>query len=74
MENPFPSSFAQCHESILIAVSFGIPTVIFAEAGLSFLGLGVNDPIASWGKMVAPVMLMSGSIGTWLFSQLWQLL
>ena len=37
---------------ILIAVSFGIPAVIFAEAGLSFLGLGVNDPIASWGKMV----------------------
>ena len=37
---------------ILIAISFGIPTAIFAEAGLSFLGLGVNDPIASWGKMV----------------------
>jgi oligopeptide transport system permease protein len=37
---------------ILIAVSLGIPTAIFAEAGLSFLGLGVNDPIASWGKMV----------------------
>ena len=37
---------------ILVAVSFGIPAAIFAEAGLSFLGLGVNDPIASWGKMV----------------------
>ncbi|MEZ4606160.1 MAG: ABC transporter permease [Deinococcales bacterium] len=37
---------------ILIAVSFGIPATIFAEAGLSFLGFGVNDPIASWGKMV----------------------
>ena len=37
---------------ILIAVTFRIPAVIFAEAGLSFLGLGVNDPIASWGKMV----------------------
>lgn len=37
---------------ILVAVSFGIPIAIFAEAGLSFLGLGVNDPIASWGKMV----------------------
>ncbi|UCH26268.1 MAG: ABC transporter permease [Trueperaceae bacterium] len=37
---------------ILVAVSLGIPTAIFAEAGLSFLGLGVNDPIASWGKMV----------------------
>uniref|UniRef100_A0A540VEZ5 ABC transporter permease n=2 Tax=Litorilinea aerophila TaxID=1204385 RepID=A0A540VEZ5_9CHLR len=37
---------------LLIAVSFGIPTAIFGEAGLSFLGIGVNDPIPSWGKMV----------------------
>jgi oligopeptide transport system permease protein len=37
---------------IVVAVSFGIPATIFAEAGLSFLGLGINDPMASWGKMV----------------------
>ncbi|MGA1712145.1 MAG: ABC transporter permease [bacterium] len=37
---------------ILIAGSLGLPTASFAEAGLSGLGLGVNDPIASWGKMV----------------------
>lgn len=37
---------------LIIAVSIGIPAAIFAEAGLSFLGLGVNDPIPSWGKMV----------------------
>ena len=37
---------------ILVAVSFGIPAAMFAEAGLSFLGIGINDPIASWGKMV----------------------
>lgn len=37
---------------ILVAVSFGVPTAIFGEAGLSFLGIGVNDPVASWGKMV----------------------
>lgn len=37
---------------ILVAVSFGVPAAIFGEAGLSFLGIGVNDPIASWGKMV----------------------
>lgn len=37
---------------LLVAISFGIPAAIFAEAGLSFLGIGVNDPIASWGKMV----------------------
>jgi len=37
---------------ILVAISFGIPAAIFAEAGLSFLGIGINDPFASWGKMV----------------------
>ena len=37
---------------ILVAISFGVPAAIFGEAALSFLGLGINDPIASWGKMV----------------------
>jgi oligopeptide transport system permease protein len=37
---------------LLVAISFGVPSAIFGEAGLSFLGIGVNDPIASWGKMV----------------------
>lgn len=37
---------------LIVAVTIIIPTAIFAEAGLSFLGLGVNDPIPSWGKMV----------------------
>lgn len=37
---------------LLVAVSFAIPAAIFGEAGLSFLGIGINDPLASWGKMV----------------------
>ena len=37
---------------LLVALSFGIPGAIMAEAGLSFLGIGINDPFASWGKMV----------------------
>lgn len=37
---------------LLVAVSFGIPAAMFGEAGLSFLGIGINDPIPSWGKMV----------------------
>ncbi len=37
---------------LIVAITIGIPVAIFAEAGLSFLGLGVNDPIPSWGKMV----------------------
>ncbi len=41
---------------LIVAISIGIPVAIFAEAGLSFLGLGVNDPIPSWGKMVGNAM------------------
>jgi ABC-type dipeptide/oligopeptide/nickel transport system permease subunit len=37
---------------LIIAVTLGVPTAIFTEAGLSFLGLGINDPLPSWGKMV----------------------
>jgi oligopeptide transport system permease protein len=37
---------------LLIAFTFAVPLVIFAEAGLSFLGLGIAEPTASWGKMV----------------------
>lgn len=39
--------------SLLIMLALGIPAAIFAEAGLSFLGVGINDPTPSWGKMVS---------------------
>jgi ABC-type dipeptide/oligopeptide/nickel transport system permease subunit len=38
---------------LLIMLALGIPSAIFAEAGLSFLGVGINDPTPSWGKMVS---------------------
>ncbi|MBA3867909.1 MAG: ABC transporter permease [Chloroflexota bacterium] len=37
---------------LLINFSIAIPLAIFAEAGLSFLGIGISEPTASWGKMV----------------------
>jgi oligopeptide transport system permease protein len=40
-----------CMGSILVTVTLTIPSAIFAEAFLSFLGLGVQAPIASWGTM-----------------------
>jgi oligopeptide transport system permease protein len=36
---------------LIISFTLGIPTAMFAEAGLSFLGIGINDPLPSWGKM-----------------------
>lgn len=37
---------------IIIALTFGIPVAIFAEASLSFLGVGINPPMPSWGQML----------------------
>ncbi|HEX9243299.1 MAG TPA: ABC transporter permease [Anaeromyxobacter sp.] len=36
---------------ILVSLTFAIPSAIFAEAFLSFIGMGVAPPTASWGSM-----------------------
>ena len=36
---------------ILVAFSFAIPSAIFTEAFLSFIGMGVSPPSTSWGAM-----------------------
>ena len=41
-----------CLPMIIISVSLGIPNTIMAEVALSFIGLGVQPPIASWGSMI----------------------
>jgi ABC-type dipeptide/oligopeptide/nickel transport system permease subunit len=38
---------------VLAAVTLGIGNAITLEAGLSFLGLGVQPPTASWGSLIA---------------------
>jgi len=37
---------------ILVSVTFGVPGAIFAEAALSYLGIGVIPPTPSWGAMI----------------------
>lgn len=37
---------------IIVSIALGIPSAMFAEAGLSFLGLGVPSPQISWGQMI----------------------
>ena len=38
---------------VIVAVTFGIPTAIFAEAALGFIGFGLPPPTASLGRLVA---------------------
>ena len=37
---------------LIVEATFAIAAVIIAEAGLSFLGLGVQPPTPSWGSMI----------------------
>ena len=36
---------------ILVTVTFAVPSAIFTEAFLSFIGMGVAPPTPSWGSM-----------------------
>ena len=42
-----------CFGAMITTVTLTIPHAIFTEAFLSFLGLGVQAPIASWGTMAS---------------------
>lgn len=59
---------------LIVEATFGVASVVIAEAGLSFLGLGVQPPDASWGSMirdgtrymlVAPHMVLAPGIALW---------
>lgn len=37
---------------VIVAITLSVPGYILAESGLSFLGLGIQKPDASWGNML----------------------
>ncbi|MCI1665590.1 MAG: ABC transporter permease [Atopobiaceae bacterium] len=42
-----------CVSTLIVVTTLGIPNAILSEASLSFLGLGVQPPTASWGSMIS---------------------
>lgn len=42
-----------CVSTLIVTATLGIPSAIMSEASLSFLGLGVQTPMASWGQMIS---------------------
>lgn len=48
MRHILPNAIA----SMIVIGSLGVAGAILAEATLSFLGLGIQEPIASWGTMI----------------------
>jgi len=37
---------------VIVAVTLGIPRAIIAESSLSFIGIGLTPPTASWGTLI----------------------
>ncbi|WP_430165040.1 oligopeptide ABC transporter permease [Peribacillus psychrosaccharolyticus] len=48
-----------CLAPILVNATFGIASAIILEASLSFLGLGVQPPTASWGNILTEAQSLS---------------
>ncbi|MEU5427416.1 ABC transporter permease [Streptomyces olivoreticuli] len=38
---------------VLVHITLAVPGVVTAEAALSFLGVGINEPIPDWGRMIS---------------------
>jgi peptide/nickel transport system permease protein len=53
----------------IVAATLSIPGYILGESALSLLGLGINEPQASWGNMLARAMSLSELVNhPWILS------
>jgi peptide/nickel transport system permease protein len=53
---------------LIVVTIFDFSTVILAEAGISYLGLGVQPPDTSWGRMIAEGQQRITTGSWWLFA------
>jgi len=49
----------QTFSFLVVAATLNIPYYILGESGLSLIGLGIQDPQASWGNLLAEAMNVS---------------
>jgi peptide/nickel transport system permease protein len=52
---------------VIVYATLALPTFIAAEAALSFLGVGVNPPEVTWGRMLSDSVSSYRSVPTYLF-------
>jgi oligopeptide transport system permease protein len=53
----FPNALAP----VIVAIAFGIPSAMLGEATLSFIGIGIRPPTATWGVMINEGFQVFGS-------------
>ena len=56
----------QCIAPLIVIATLNLGGAIFAEAALSFLGLGIPPPAPSWGNMLGGVLAASFKPSWWL--------
>ncbi|RIK36935.1 MAG: ABC transporter permease [Chloroflexi bacterium] len=56
----------QCLAPIIVVATLNLGSAIFAEAALSFLGLGIPPPAPSWGNMLGGVLAAAFRPSWWL--------
>jgi peptide/nickel transport system permease protein len=44
--------YPNCLSHIIVVLTLTIPSIILAESFLSFLGIGIQEPLVSWGVMM----------------------
>lgn len=44
--------FPNCLSHVIVSLTLGIPGIILAESFLSFLGIGIQEPLTSWGFLM----------------------
>jgi ABC-type dipeptide/oligopeptide/nickel transport system permease subunit len=67
---------------VIVSITMGVPGAMFAEAGLSWLGIGISPPTPSWGQMIGlyqsqiatawhltvfPALLLAVTMLSWIF-------
>jgi peptide/nickel transport system permease protein len=58
IKHVLPNTFSYA----IVAATLSIPGYILGEAALSLLGLGINEPHASWGNMLTAAMNLSDMV------------
>jgi peptide/nickel transport system permease protein len=48
----FRHLFPNCLSHIIVVLTLTIPAIILSESFLSFLGIGIQEPLLSWGTMM----------------------
>jgi peptide/nickel transport system permease protein len=65
----FRHLYPNCLSHVIVVLTLGIPEIIMAESFLSFLGIGIQEPLVSWGFLMksAQSLEVLGSY-TWVLS------